>query len=54
MSVILRRYLAWGIASAALAAAARAEAPGEACVNCHKGWPELKLFCVRYFLFNNV
>jgi len=40
--VILRRYLAWGIASAALAAAARAEAPGEACVNCHKGWPELK------------
>jgi hypothetical protein len=38
---MLRKYLAWCVATAALAAAAGAQAPGGACVNCHKGWPEL-------------
>jgi hypothetical protein len=36
------KYFSWGMALAALAANVRGEAPGGACVNCHKGWPELK------------
>ncbi|NIT36011.1 MAG: hypothetical protein GTN49_05840 [candidate division Zixibacteria bacterium] len=36
------KYLPHLLALAALAAAVRAQPAGEGCVNCHRGWPELK------------
>jgi hypothetical protein len=42
ISVITKKTIGWCIATAAWAAAALAQVPGGSCVNCHKGWPELK------------